>query len=281
MLSGCGMYPTHPGKWPQGPWGDVLRFVSGVIDFVANHLWGNYGIALLVVTVMVRLLVLPLMVKQIRYSKMMQQMQPQLAEIRAKYKGDPQKMQEETMKLWQEAGVNPMAGCLPMLIQLPVLYALFGAIEGNTRLNSSTFLWIFHLGQPDHYYIMPLLAAVTTYISSRVMMTTSDPQSRMMLFIMPVFVFLFGSRFPSGLALYWIYSNLFTAVQTYFIRVRPEAKAARDHVARDSAPPRSRDDDSGKNQAGGADKPAGEPSNVVDLKASGNRAKKPKKGSSK
>ncbi|WP_051322312.1 YidC/Oxa1 family membrane protein insertase [Alicyclobacillus contaminans] len=199
----------------------MLHFVSDIIDFFARHLWGNYGIALLIVTVIVRLLVLPLMVKQIRVSKMMQQMQPELQKIRAKYKGDTQKIQQETMKLYQEAGINPMAGCLPMLIQLPILYALFGAIEGNVGLYHYTFLSIFYLGKPDHYYILPLLAAVTTYLSSRVTMSGSDPQQRMMLLIMPVFIFLLGSRFPAGLALYWIYSNIFTTVQTYFIRVRP------------------------------------------------------------
>jgi YidC/Oxa1 family membrane protein insertase len=220
-LTGCSLYPTKPGDWPQGTWGDILKAVSAVIDFFARNLWNNYGLALLVVTILVRLLVLPLMVKQIRVSKMMQEMQPEIQKIRNKYKGDTRKIQEETMKLYQEMGVNPMAGCLPMLIQLPILYALFGAIEGNKGLYESTFLGIFNLGQPDHYYIMPLLAALTTYLSSRVMMTGNDPQQKMMLFIMPVFIFLIGMHFPAGLALYWIYSNIFTAVQTYFIRVRP------------------------------------------------------------
>ncbi|MCL6441991.1 MAG: YidC/Oxa1 family membrane protein insertase [Alicyclobacillus sp.] len=215
------MYPSHPGDWPHGVWGDILKFVSNIIDDFARILGGSYGLALLVVTVLVRLLILPLMIKQIRYSKMMQAMSPQLKEIREKYRGDNRKIQEETMKLWQEHGVNPMSGCLPTLAQLPVLYALFGAIEGNIKLNHSTFLGIFHLGQPDHYFILPVLAAAATYLSSRVMMTTADPQSKMMLYIMPLSVLILGSRFASGLALYWIYSSLFTTVQTYFIRVRP------------------------------------------------------------
>ncbi|MCL6593538.1 MAG: YidC/Oxa1 family membrane protein insertase [Alicyclobacillus sp.] len=221
------MYPAHPGDWPGGLWGEALRAVSSVIDFFARLLGGNYGISLLIVTVLVRLLILPLMVRQIRYSKMMQQLQPEVQKLRERYKHDPQKLQEETMKLWREHGVNPMAGCFPLLIQLPILYALFGAIEGNPGLNSSTFLHIFHLSQPDKYYILPLLAAVTTYLSSRVMMTGNDPQQRMMLYIMPVFIFFLGSRFASGLALYWIYSNLFTAIQAYFVHVRPAKAASR------------------------------------------------------
>lgn len=220
-VTGCSIYPAHPGQWPAGGWGDVLKFVSSVIDFFAKHLGGNYGISLLVVTVLVRLLILPLMIKQIRYQKVMQAVQPELQKIRQKYKGDAQKINEETMKLWQQRGINPMSGCFPVVVQLPVLYALFGAIEGNVRLNSSTFLGIFHLGSPDHLYILPLLAAATTYLSSRMVMNAQDPQQKIMLWVMPVFIFLIGARFPSGLALYWIYSNLFQTVQTYFVRVRP------------------------------------------------------------
>jgi YidC/Oxa1 family membrane protein insertase len=223
-VTGCGMYPSAPGKWPQGAWGDILQFVSHLLDVFARYLGGDYGLALLVLTVLVRLLIMPFFIKQIRYSKMMQQMQPEMARIRDKYKNDPKKMQEEMQKLWVKAGVNPMAGCFPMLLQLPILYALFGAIEGNVNLSQSTFLGIFHLGQPDHYYILPFLAAVTTFLSSRVMMAGQDAQQKWMLFIMPVFIFLIGTRFAAGLALYWIYTNLFTTVQAYFVKVRPQSK---------------------------------------------------------
>lgn len=229
-LSGCGMYPSKPGKWPGGVWGSVLQWVSSVIDFTAHHITGgSYGLALLVVTVAVRLIVLPLMVKQIRYQKVMQAMQPEIQKIRKKHQGDNQKIQQETMKLWQHHGVNPMSGCFPMIVQLPVLYALYGAIEGNIDLNQSTFLGIFQLGHPDHYYILPLAAAITTYFSSKLMMAGAEGQQKMMLFIMPVFIFIIGARFPSGLALYWVYTNLFQAIQTYFVKVRPsqmEAAAA-------------------------------------------------------
>lgn len=213
-LTGCEMYPSKPGHWPSGIWGDLLRFVSDVIDYFAHHVFGgNYGVALIVVTILVRLLVLPLMVKQIRYQKVMQSMQPHVAKIKEQHRGDSQRINQETMKLWQEHGVNPMSGCLPMVIQLPILYALFGAIRGNIDLNNYTFLGIFQMGHPDTHYILPVLAAITTYFSSRVMMTGQDTQSKMMLFIMPVMVLVIGIRFASGLALYWITSNVFTAVQ--------------------------------------------------------------------
>lgn len=226
-LTGCGLglYPTKAGQWPHGVWGDVLQFVSHVIDFFAHYV--GYGLAVIIVTILVRLLILPLMIRQIKFSKTMQQLQPQIKEIRSRHKGDNQKIQQETMKLYQEAGFNPMAGCLPMIVQLPVLYALFGAIEGNLKLSQATFLGIFQLGHQDHTFILPILAGVTTYFSSKVMMTGNDSQQKTMLFIMPVFVFFMATRFASGLSLYWVVSNLFTAVQTYFIRVRPsQAQAA-------------------------------------------------------
>lgn len=224
-LTGCGMYPSTPGKWPGGIWGQILQGVSSVIDFFAQHIGGSYGIALLIVTVLVRLLVLPLMVKQIRTSKMMQAVQPEIQKIRAKHKGDNRKIQEEMMKLYQTHGVNPMAGCLPTVIQLPVLYALYGAIDGNVKLHHSNFLGIFSLGQHDHTFILPIIAALTTFLSTRVMMAGQNQQQKMMMYIMPVFILVIGARLPSGLALYWIYTNLFTSIQTYFIRVRPQTRA--------------------------------------------------------
>jgi YidC/Oxa1 family membrane protein insertase len=225
-LTGCGMYPSKPGQWPHGPWGQLLQIVSSVIDFFAKHVGNSYGLSLLIVTILVRLLILPLMIKQIRTSKMMQSLQPEMKKVRSKYKGDNKKIQEETMKLYQSAGVNPMAGCLPTIIQLPILYALYGAIDGNVLLHKSVFLGLFNLGHQDHTFILPILAAISTFLSTKVMMTGQDQQQKMMLYIMPLMILLIGYRLPCGLALYWVYSNLFTAIQTYFIRVRPQARQA-------------------------------------------------------
>lgn len=283
-LTGCGMYPSKPNDWPGGIWGQILKFVSSVIDYFAHHMGNNYGLALLVVTVLVRLLILPLMIKQIRNSKMMQQLQPQVAQIREKHKGDNRKIQEETMKLWQSHGFNPMAGCLPMVIQLPVLYALFGAIQGNYALHHSTFMWIWNLGQPDKYYILPILAAVTTFLSSKVMMTGNDQQTKMMLYIMPVTVLLIGSHFAAGLALYWIYSNLFTTVQTYFIRVRPaQAEAAGGGTTK---PGVGKNNSSGKPTSGKPAMKSKPTPKLIDsadqqLDKSDENQEKPKRGSSK
>ncbi|WDL99152.1 YidC/Oxa1 family membrane protein insertase [Alicyclobacillus sp. ALC3] len=269
-LTGCGMYPSAPGKWPHGFWGSILQAVSHVITYFANYV--GYGLALIIVTIIVRLLILPLMIRQIKFSKSMQQLQPKVSEIRNKHKGDNQKIQQETMKLYQEHGFNPMSGCLPMVVQLPVLYALFGAIEGNVALHKATFLHIFQLGQPDHTFILPILAGITTYLSSRVMMTGQDTQQKMMLFIMPIFVFFMATRFASGLALYWVVGNMFMAVQSYFIRVRPAQSAQAAAVSAGKLPSRA---------GGSTTAPVKEQSGRVSAKGGSSSQKSGQPGSSK
>lgn len=224
-LTGCGMYPSKPGQWPHNIWGEILHRVSDVIDFFAHHLGDSYGLAILIVTVLVRLIVLPLFIRQIRHQRMMMELQPEMKKIRSKFKGDNQKIQQETMKLYQDMGTNPAAGCLPTIIQLPVLYALYGAIIGNAGMHASTFLWVFPLGKHDPHFILPVVAGMTTFLSSWLTMKNQPTQQRAILFIMPLFIIFIGARLPSGLVLYWIYTNLFTALQTYWFLTRPMAAA--------------------------------------------------------
>ncbi|GMA63683.1 membrane protein insertase YidC [Alicyclobacillus fastidiosus] len=225
-LTGCGMYPSKPGQWPNNVWGTVLKAISGVIDFFAKHLGDSYGLSILIVTIIVRLIILPLFIRQMRYQKVMMELQPEMQKIRSKYKGDNQKIQQETMKLYQERGTNPAAGCLPTLIQLPVLYALYGAIMGNYGLHHNVFLGIWQLGDKDPHFVLPVIAALSTFLSSWLTMRNQPAQQRAILFIMPVFIFIIGIRLPAGLVLYWIYTNLFTALQTYVFMTRRNAATA-------------------------------------------------------
>lgn len=220
------MYPSKPGQWPNNVWGTVLKAISDVIDFFAKHLGDSYGLAILIVTVIVRLIILPLFIRQMRYQKVMMELQPEMQKIRSKYKGDNQKIQQETMKLYQERGTNPAAGCLPTVIQLPVLYALYGAIMGNYGLHHNVFLGIWQLGAKDPHFVLPVIAALSTFLSSWLTMRNQPAQQRAILFIMPVFIFIIGIRLPAGLVLYWIYTNLFTALQTYVFMNRRNAATA-------------------------------------------------------
>lgn len=221
VLAGCSSSQLAPIDPNNGIWDRFFVYpLSFMLDWFANVLWGEYGLAILVVTIIIRFLVLPLTLKQYRSSKAMQEIQPEMLKIREKYKDNPQKVQEETMKLFQKHGVNPMAGCLPILIQMPILIALYHAIMRNQEISTHNFLWM-QLGTPDPYFILPTLAALTTWLQQKVMSTQITPQMQTLMIIFPIMIFVMSMSFASALPLYWIYSNLFTIVQSYFLYARP------------------------------------------------------------
>jgi YidC/Oxa1 family membrane protein insertase len=190
--------------------------LSWVLDWFAAHLWGQYGLSILVVTLIIRSLILPLTLKQYRSSKAMQALQPELKKLKEKHKDDAKKVQEETMKLFQKNNVNPLAGCFPLIVQMPVLIGLYQAIMRNEFIRDHTFLWL-KLGEPDHLYILPLLAAITTLVQQKVMATQMTAQMQALMYIFPVLIFVMSMNFASALPLYWVFSNTFTIVQSYFI----------------------------------------------------------------
>lgn len=222
LLTGCSTDPTLNPINPNGGIWDryFVNPLSVSLDWFANLAWGEYGLAILFVTIIIRFIILPLTIKQYRSSKAMQALQPELKKIKEKYKDDTQKQQEETMKLFQQHGVNPLAGCFPLIIQMPVLIALFHAITRNPQIRDHSFLWM-QLGEKDPYFVLPILAALTTFIQQKVMMnmnpTTGPNPMQSLMFIFPILIFVMAMNFAAALPLYWVYSNLFTIVQTYFI----------------------------------------------------------------
>ncbi|MGE7825649.1 YidC/Oxa1 family membrane protein insertase [Paenibacillus sp. NPDC093718] len=207
---------------------NVVYYFTWALDTFATWFNGEYGLSVLVMVLIVRTLILPLTLKQVRSSKAMQAIQPEIQKIREKYKDQPEKVQMETMKLFQENKVNPMAGCLPLIVQMPIFIALYHSIYYNNLLRDHEFLWL-QLGQPDKLFILPVLAAVTTYFQTKMMMKMNpSPQMGMMqfmLFVYPILIFVMSFQFPSALPLYWFYSNLYTIVQNYFL-YRNNDKAA-------------------------------------------------------
>lgn len=225
VLSGCapqaGQMRTIEDLRNGGFWqSNVVLYFTLALDTFAKWFNGEYGLAVLVMVLIVRTLILPLTMKQVRSSKAMQAIQPEIAKIREKYKEDPQKVQMETMKLFQEHKVNPMAGCLPLLVQMPIFIALYQSIYFNGPLREHEFLWL-QLGEPDKLFILPVLAAFTTYFQTRMMLKMNpSPQQGMMQFMMfvyPVLIFVMSFQFPAALPLYWFFSNLYTIVQNYFL----------------------------------------------------------------
>ncbi len=196
--------------------------LSETLNYFAKLFANNYGLSIIVVTILIRFLVLPLMMTQIKSQKAMQALQPEIAKVKEKYKDNAQKVQEETMKLFQQHNVNPLSGCLPIFIQMPILIAFYHAIIRNPDIAKHTFLWL-QLGQKDPYYILPVLAAVFTYLQT-VMMSTgvaatpqAAQQQKIMSIMMPLMILFIGISLPSALALYWVVGNLFTIAQTKLI----------------------------------------------------------------
>lgn len=190
----------------------ALRWIYGVV--------GNYGLAIILLTVAIRLLLFPLMHSSTVSMRRMQKLQPKVKELQARYKkkkGDPQaraKMNQEMMALYKEEGVNPMGGCLPLLVQLPILWALYTLFLNAIELRHAPFFgWILDLSAKDPYYVTPILMTATMWLQQRLAPQIGDPQQQRIMRLLPfIFGFMF-LQFPSGLVLYWLTNNVLTIVQ--------------------------------------------------------------------
>ena len=199
---------------------DVLKAINGIV--------GNYGIAIIIVTILMRILIFPLTLKQEKSMKKMKEIQPEVDKIREKYKDDPQTLNQKTMEIYKENNVNPMGGCLPILIQMPIFVALYYAFVGNTIPADATFLW-FNLKQPDHFMklgtftvnLLPILNTLVTFIQQKIMMGV-QPQDKnntmsSMLYTMPLMMLFIFYNMPSGVTLYYLVSGVLSVIQQYFI----------------------------------------------------------------
>ncbi|TGB01277.1 YidC family membrane integrase SpoIIIJ [Halobacillus salinus] len=224
FLSGCTQVNQEITSDSTGFWNEYIVFpLSKTLLFFADLTGGSYGLAIILVTIIIRVLLLPLNVKQLKSSKAMQDIQPELKELREKYSSKDaqtqQKLQQETMQLFQKNGVNPLAGCLPIVVQMPILIGFYHAIMRTTEIQTHDFLWL-QLGTSDPF--LAILTAATTFLQQKLMMAggaaQQNPQMQMMLYIMPLMIGTFAFFFPSALALYWIVGNLVMILQTIFIR---------------------------------------------------------------
>jgi YidC/Oxa1 family membrane protein insertase len=225
LISGCTQINEPITPESKGFWNEYIVYpLSWLIKYVANALGGSFGLSIVIVTIFIRLLILPLMIQQTKNAKAMQALQPEIQKLREKYSSKDmqtqQKLQQEMMLLFQKHGVNPMAGCFPILIQMPILIGFYHAIMRTREIAEHNFLW-FDLGEKDPYYILPIVAGITTFIQQKIMMAGAgqqNPQMAMMLWMMPVMIVIFAINFPAALSLYWVVGNIFSIVQTYFIK---------------------------------------------------------------
>ncbi len=205
-------------------------FVSSlrwVIDYLAKYFWG-YGLAIILLALLIKIVLWPLNKITMKSQHQMMSIQPKINEINKLYKTDPQKKQEAIMQLYKDEKINPASGCLPMLPQLAILMALYAALQSYTPLFKDSFLWLKSLGSPDPYFIFPILAGVTTFLQSLSSGQTKDPQSKMLVYFMPVFFFYIMMRFPAGLSLFWTVYGLFSWIQQWFFNAtnKIETKAS-------------------------------------------------------
>jgi len=229
----------------------ILNPMVNALLFFYRILGHQTVLAITALTLVVRLAVLPLTLKQQQAAQRMQALQPELEKLQKKYAKDREKLAQEQMKLYREAGINPLGGCLPLLIQLPLLYGLWQAIMRTLAVSplelvrlsqnvysfipsltsliplQSRFLWL-DLGQPDPYYVLPILVVVTSWLSQKILTPPStDPRSaamnQQMMIMMPLMFGFISISYSSGLSIYFIVSNLVTILQ-YFLTPKPGTK---------------------------------------------------------
>ena len=190
-----------------------------LMNFFGTWLPGqNYGVAIILLTVLVKVVFYPLSLKSMRSMKAMQALQPQVNALRSKYRSDPQRVQREQMELFRKHGVNPMGGCLPMIVQIPIFYALYLTLQYSVELQGAPFLlWITDLSKKDPYYVLPILMGISMLVQQKMTPTVGDPRQAQIMLIMPVvFTFMF-LEFPTGLVLYWLVNNCLSIAQQYLI----------------------------------------------------------------
>lgn len=233
-------------------WLAFVEFLERVL--LTFYTWtGSAGLAIILFTIVARLFILPLTIKSLQSSRRMQELQPHMKELQRKYGKDPQKLQEETMRLYREYKVNPVGGCLPMLLQLPIFLGVYQAVMNLTRVSpaehagsamlrvlneqgisftaatatlgqpqlAGSFLWLPDLGKTDPYYILPILSVIFQLIVQ--LMATprvQDPQQKAMMqsmLILPIVFGYIGFIFPSGAVLYWVVGSILSIIQQYVI----------------------------------------------------------------
>jgi YidC/Oxa1 family membrane protein insertase len=212
---------TLPMEWFCVPLLWLMNF------FAANAPGRNYGVAIILLTVLVKAAFYPLTQKSMSSMQQMQAPQPQLNALRSKYKSEPQRFQREQMELFRKHKVNPMGGCLPMVVQVPIFYALYLTLQYSVELQGAPFLlWITDLSKKDPYYVLPILMGASMLMQQKMTPTVGDPRQARVMLIMPViFTFMF-LEFPTGLVLYWLVNNVLSIAQQYLIdRTARRAKA--------------------------------------------------------
>lgn len=201
------------------------------LNYSYHNLYPNYGIAIILLTLVVKIIFYPLTKKQFEALKLNQMLQPKLKEIQEKFKKQPEILQKKIMEFWKEHKMNPLSGCLPMLVQLPFFIAIFLTMQSTgfksvisqPGINPGLFsFWLPNLGMPDQTFILPIIIAVSTYWSQKVMVV--DPQQAKLFVFMPVLMLFISWKMPAGVLLYWAVSTIISTLQQMWIMKKFDQK---------------------------------------------------------
>ncbi|MDP2807896.1 MAG: membrane protein insertase YidC [bacterium] len=221
-------------KWIQPISRGILWFLLALHNFIPN-----YGVVIIIFSVLMKLVFFPLTYTGMRSMKKMQHLQPHLKKVQAQHKSDPGKLNQETMALYKKHGVNPFSGCIPLVLQMPVFFALYSVLINTIELRQAPFmLWITDLSLPDSIVsfggklplvgweslsLLPILMGVAMFFQQK--MTTVDPKQKMMVYMMPVFMVFIFMSLPAGLNLYWLINNILSIGEQYLIHIRTQPPA--------------------------------------------------------
>ena len=209
----------------------IVSVLGAVLLYFHQTLGAPWWLAIVLLTVIVRSLLFPLTVKQVRSMRAMQDLKPHMDRVRAQFKDNPQRQREEMAKVYQDQGVNPLGGCLPILVQMPIFIGIFYVIRqfGGYSLGDRTvppqypsfheggILWFQNLSNADPTYLLPIISAITMLAATEITAKNIDPQQRWLMRLLPIGFTIFLLNFPAGLFMYWITSNLVTLVQNFVI----------------------------------------------------------------
>jgi YidC/Oxa1 family membrane protein insertase len=218
---------TYFSFWGMAAFRPVSIFLLNTMNLM--HSWtGNYAVAIILMTLCIRGVLWPIQNKATASMRQMQELQPRMTELKAKYNDDPARMNTEVMKLYKEYNVNPLAGCLPMFIQIPIFFGFYRVLGTAIELRGSHFLWVHDLSQPDTVFhiagapvnILPICMAITMVVQMQLQPKTGDPAQQRMFMFLPLIFVMFCYNFASALALYWTVQNIFSITQLYITRKR-------------------------------------------------------------
>lgn len=211
----------------QSVFSPIVGVLGEILKYFHFQLGLEWWLAIVLLTVVIRTLLFPLTVRQVKSMRAMQELRPEMEKIRNKYRDDRQRQQQEQMKLFQERKVNPLGGCLPILIQMPIFIGIFyvirkfggafGTEATQPTFNTGGILWFQNLSAMDPYFVLPVLSAVTMLLSMEITNKSMEPQQRWLMRLLPIGITVFLWSFPAGLFVYWITSNIVTLVQNYAI----------------------------------------------------------------